>query len=60
MYGKSLLFSLCAVGLMASPLLAAPQVELNGSTFAISEGVDDSVLSQIKAGMGKVEDASKL
>ena len=60
MYGKSLLFSLCAVGLMASPLLAAPQVELNGSTFAISEGVDDSVLSQIKADMGSVEDASKL
>ncbi|MBQ1539881.1 MAG: hypothetical protein II132_01815 [Desulfovibrio sp.] len=60
MYGKSLLFSLCAVGLMATPLLAAPQAKLNGSNFAISEGVDDSVLSQIKADMGKVKEPSKL
>lgn len=60
MYGKSILFSLCAMGLMASPLLAAPQAELDGSCFSISEGVDDSVLSQIKADMGKVEDASQL
>ena len=60
MYGKSLLFSLCAVGLMATPLLAAPQAKLNGSNFVIAEGVDDNVLSQIKADMGKVKSPAEL
>ena len=60
MYGKSLLFSLCAVGLMATPLLAAPQAKLNGNNFTVSEGVDDNVLNQIKADMGKLKDPAQL
>ncbi|MBR6467954.1 MAG: hypothetical protein IKT16_07355, partial [Desulfovibrio sp.] len=60
MYGKSLLFSLCAMGLMATPLLAAPQARLNGNNFTVSEGVDDSVLGQIKADMGKVRNPAQL
>ena len=60
MYGKSLLFSLCVVGLMATPLLAAPQAKLNGSNFVIAEGVDDNVLNQIKTDMGKVKSPAEL
>ena len=60
MYGKSLLLSLCAMGLMATPLLAAPQARLNGNNFTVSEGVDDSVLAQIKADMGKVKNPAQL
>jgi len=46
--------------LLASPALAEPSVELDDSTFSITEAVNDQVLAQIRAEMGKVENKAEL
>ncbi len=46
--------------LLASPAPAEPFVELDGSTFTVNEAVNDQILAQIRADMGKLENKSEL
>ena len=46
--------------LLATPVLAEPSVELDDSTFTVKEAVNDQILAQIKADLGKVENMAEL
>ncbi|MDL2207637.1 hypothetical protein LJB82_02825 [Desulfovibrio sp. OttesenSCG-928-M16] len=48
------------LSLACGTAFAAPSVKLSYSTFTITEGVNDDILAQVKAEMGKVQHAEQL
>jgi len=54
---KRIIATLVTLGLVSSTAVAAPSVKFSYNTFTVTEGVNDAVLAQIKADIGKADKA---